>query len=280
MKNPHKQLIFTCFSAILRSRPRARFPFARGLLFSDRFCRYGALPPCLFVPAARRALYSPVPPDSHTHAPHKSASESAGKHKPRAYRLYILHVLPLLPPHVLSAAELVFSARFPQRKRPFRGFCAPQCPFQTTPPRAFRSAAEIYRLTFAPVAAPLFAHGFYIPSALPRRTLPLRLLRFIFLPNLPALCRSFFSHFSAPPRRTYFPPPDVFPVRMRSFFPQFTARPPQRRFRAANLRSRTDDSRIKQKSRRQQRFLIFLRHTPRHVAFSRPPQPKAQVKSA
>lgn len=87
MKNPQKQFIFTCFSAILRSRPHSRFPLPAAYFSRDRFCRYGALPSCLFAPAARRALYSPVPPESHTHAPRKSASEFAGKNK---------HTLPLV----------------------------------------------------------------------------------------------------------------------------------------------------------------------------------------
>lgn len=79
MKNPQKQFIFTCFPAILRSRPCARFPLPAAYFSRNRFCRYGALPSCLFASAARRALSSSVPPDSHTHAPRKSASEFAGK---------------------------------------------------------------------------------------------------------------------------------------------------------------------------------------------------------
>lgn len=100
MKNPQKQFIFTCFPAIFRSRPHARFPLPAAYFCRDRFCQYGALPSCLFASAARRALYSLVPPDSHTHAPRKFASEFAGKNKPHAFRLYLLHVLPFLPPHV------------------------------------------------------------------------------------------------------------------------------------------------------------------------------------
>lgn len=97
MKNPQKQFIFTCFPAIFRSRPHARFPLPAAYFFRDRFCQYGALPPCLFATAARMALYSAVPPDSHTHAPRKFASEFAGKNKPHAFRLYLLHVLPFRP---------------------------------------------------------------------------------------------------------------------------------------------------------------------------------------
>ena len=117
MKNPQKQLIFTCFPAIFRSRPHARFPLPAAYFCRDRFCQYGALPSCLFAPAARRALSSPVSPDSHTHAPRKFASEFAGKNKPHAFRLYLLHVLPLLPPRVFFHPARIFSRNKPHARR-------------------------------------------------------------------------------------------------------------------------------------------------------------------
>lgn len=130
MKNPQKQFIFTCFPAIFRSRPHARFPLPAAYFCRDRFCQYGALPPCLFATAARRALYSPVPFESHTHAPRKFASEFAGKNKPHAFRLYLPHVLPLLPPHVffprpmLSPSVCVRFSRNKPHARPQRRFRA------------------------------------------------------------------------------------------------------------------------------------------------------------
>ena len=118
MKNPQKQLIFTCFPAILRSRPCARFPLPAAYFSRDRFCRYGALPSCLFASAARRALYSPVPPESHTHAPRKFVSEFAGRNKTHAFRLHLLHVPPLLPPHVFFPSVCVrFSRNKPHARR-------------------------------------------------------------------------------------------------------------------------------------------------------------------
>lgn len=177
MKNPQKQLISTCFPAILRSRPHARFPLPAAYFSRNRFCLYGALPSCLFASAARRALYSPVPPDSHTHAPRKSASEFAGKNKPHAFRLYLLHVQLLLPPHVFSPPHVFFPSvcvRFSRNK-----------------PHARRNAA-FARLTSA--AEPTTAES---------------------------------------------------------------------------NRNRTDNSRP----------FIFLRHTPHHVAFPRPPHQTAQAKS-
>lgn len=183
MKNPQKQFIFTCFPAIFRSRPHARFPLPAAYFCRDRFCRYGALPPCLFATAARRALYSPVPFESHTHAPRKFVSEFAGKNKPHAFRLYLPHVLPLLPPRVFFHPARIFPA------------------------------ARIFPRPYA----------------------------FVF----PAINRT-----------------------------------PQRRFRAANICSRTDDTAESNRNRTDNsRPFIFPRHTPHRVAFPRPPQPKAQAKS-
>lgn len=98
---------------------------------------------------------------------------------------------------------------------------------------------------------------------------------------MPFLPLAFFR--SSPPH-VFFPRPMFSTVRMRLLFSQFTARPPQRRFRAANLRSRTDDSRIEQKSRRQQptAYLSASYAAPRRF-FPQPhqtAQPKAQAKSA
>lgn len=118
MKNPQKQLIFTCFPRFSVPVRTHAFPLPAAYFSRDRFCLYGALPSRLFASAARRALYSPVPPDSHTHAPRKSASEFAGKNKPYAFRLYLLHVLPLLPPRVFSPSVCVrFSRNKPHARR-------------------------------------------------------------------------------------------------------------------------------------------------------------------
>lgn len=172
MENPQKQFIFTCFPAILRSRPCARFPLPAAYFSRNRFCRYGAFPSCLFAPAARRALDSPVPPDSHTHAPRKFASEFAAKNK-----------------HKLSA-----------------------CIFRTS-------------------------------------------------------CRS--------SRRTYF-----FPSVCVRFSRNKPHARPQRRFRAADIRGRTPTTAESNRNRTDNsRSFIFLRHTPHHVAFPRPPHQTAQAKS-
>lgn len=171
MKNPQKQLIFTCFPAILRSRPCARFPLPAAYFSRDRFCRYGALPSCLFAPAARRALDSPVPPDSHTHAPRKFASEFAAKNK-----------------HTLSACIFRTSCRSSRRTYFSPHVCVR---FSRNKPHARRNAA-FARLTSA--AEPTTAES---------------------------------------------------------------------------NRNRTDNSRP----------FIFLRHTPHHVAFPRPPHQTAQAKS-
>lgn len=173
MKNPQKQFIFTCFPAIFRSRPHARFPLPAAYFCRDRFCQYGALPPCLFATAARRALYSPVPFESHTHAPRKFASEFAGKNKPYAFRLYLLHVLPFRP------------------------------------------------------------------------------------------CRA------------YFPRPYAFVFSLNKPHAR-----PHRRFRAADIRGRTPTTAESNRNRTDNsRPFIFLRHTPHHVAFPRPPHQTAQAKS-
>ena len=177
MKNPQKQFIFTCFPAIFRSRPHARFPLPAAYFCRDRFCQYGALPPCLFATAARRALYSPVPFESHTHAPRKFASEFAGKNKPHAFRLYLLHVLSLLPPRVF-------------------------------------------------IPRPMFS---------------------------PSVCVRFSLNKSHARRNAAF-------ARLTSAAEPTTAE---------SNRNRTDNSRP----------FIFLRHTPHHVAFPRPPHQTAQAKS-
>ncbi len=65
MKNPQKQLIFTCFSAILRSRPRARFRLPAAYFSDNRFRPQGAFPPDfshLAPPAARISHLSTFSP--------------------------------------------------------------------------------------------------------------------------------------------------------------------------------------------------------------------------
>ena len=125
MKNPQKQFIFTCFPAIFRSRPHARFPLPVAYFCRDRFCRYGALPPCLFATTARMALYSAVPPDSHTHAPRKFASEFAAKNK-----------------HTLSACIFCTSRRtyYPRRTYFPRQYAFVFPAINRPPQRRFRAA--------------------------------------------------------------------------------------------------------------------------------------------
>lgn len=128
---------------------------------------------------------------------------------------------------------------------------------------------------FLPAFSPLPRAGL---SILPFRPILIRTRRVNLPPNLPVkisrmLSACIFCTSSCSSRRAYFPRQYAF------VFPAIN-RPPQRRFRAADIRGRTPTTAASNRNRTDNsRPFIFLRHTPHHVAFPRPPHQTAQAKS-
>lgn len=136
---------------------------------------------------------------------------------------------------------------------------------------------------FLPAFSPLPRAGLFL---LPFRPILLRTRRVNLPPNLPVkisptLSACIFCTSRRSSRRTYFSP-------ARIFFPSVCVRfslnkphaRPHRRFRAADIRGRTPTTAESNRNRTDaSRPFIFLRHTPHHVAFPRPPHQTAQAKS-
>lgn len=150
-----KTVNFYLFSAILFCRPHTRFPLPAAYFFRDRFCQYGALPPCLFATAARMALYSAVPPEFRivivlfAAFAHRNVLLKPLRRAPfDKQRKFAVFPLPRLP-RPSSHTDLLYSRRIAAPHVPPAPFTVyisakPSCPMHVPPARFFRSSRRTY----------------------------------------------------------------------------------------------------------------------------------------